>query len=93
MSEVLNRKHPLSLNMIRRLSEGLGISADVLMREPAQVLANGADIDWQAFPLSEMRKRGYFPDFHGSPQELREYAAEQLGAFIGRVGAKPRGRI
>jgi HTH-type transcriptional regulator / antitoxin HigA len=43
VSEVLNRKRPLSLSMIRRLSEGLGISADVLIREPAQVLADGAD--------------------------------------------------
>ncbi|ESQ11624.1 MAG: hypothetical protein N838_35000, partial [Thiohalocapsa sp. PB-PSB1] len=85
VSEVLNHKRPLSLNMIRRLSEGLGISADVLIREPTPALAGGADIDWQAFPLSEMRKRGYFPDFHGSVQELREYAAEQVGAFIGRI--------
>jgi HTH-type transcriptional regulator / antitoxin HigA len=45
VSEVLTRKRPLSLNMIRRLSEGLGISADVLVREPAQVLADGADSD------------------------------------------------
>jgi len=85
VSEVLNRKRPLSLNMIRKLSDGLGISADVLIREPTQALAEGADLDWQAFPLSEMRKRGYFPDFHGSTQELREYAAEQVSAFIHRV--------
>lgn len=40
VSEILNRKRPLSLNMIRRLSEGLGISADVLIREPVQRAAN-----------------------------------------------------
>ncbi|WP_089729876.1 helix-turn-helix domain-containing protein [Candidatus Thiosymbion oneisti] len=34
VSEVLNRKRPLSLNMIRKLSSGLGLSADVLIREP-----------------------------------------------------------
>jgi HTH-type transcriptional regulator/antitoxin HigA len=35
VSEVLNGKRTLSLNMIRRLSAGLGLSADVLIREPA----------------------------------------------------------
>ena len=32
VSEVLNRKRGLSINMIRRLHEALGISADVLIR-------------------------------------------------------------
>lgn len=33
VSEVINKKRSLSLNMIRRLSHGLHISADVLVRE------------------------------------------------------------
>lgn len=33
VSEVLSRKRPLTLPMIRRLSEALGIRADVLIRE------------------------------------------------------------
>ena len=33
VSEVLNRKRPLSLSMIRRLHRGLGIPAEVLIRE------------------------------------------------------------
>lgn len=33
VSEVINKKRGLSLNMIRRLSHGLHISADVLVRE------------------------------------------------------------
>ncbi len=32
VSEILNRKRPLSLRMIRKLHEGLGISADILVR-------------------------------------------------------------
>lgn len=32
VSEVLNRKRPLSLKMIRKLQKGLGISADVLVQ-------------------------------------------------------------
>lgn len=32
VTEVLNRKRPLSLGVIRRLNSGLGISVDVLIR-------------------------------------------------------------
>jgi len=34
VSEILNRKRPLSLNMIRALHSGLGISAETLVQEP-----------------------------------------------------------
>ena len=33
VSEVLSNKRPLTLNMIRRIKAGLGISADLLIRE------------------------------------------------------------
>lgn len=36
VSEVLSRKRPLTLAMIRRLRRGLGISADVLVGEDAR---------------------------------------------------------
>ena len=62
---------------ITRLQHGL--------QSATRAEADGADLDWEAFPLAEMRKRGYFPDFHGSAQELRDYAAEQVSAYIGRV--------
>jgi HTH-type transcriptional regulator/antitoxin HigA len=40
VSEVLNRKRPLTLEMIRRLHTGLGIAADVLIQPyPTQVAA------------------------------------------------------
>src|SRR5690242_18644777 len=34
VAEILNRKRPLSIGMIRRLHERLGISAEVLIRVP-----------------------------------------------------------
>lgn len=40
VSEVLNRKRPLSLSMIRKLHEGLGIPAEVLLQEPGAKLAS-----------------------------------------------------
>lgn len=36
VSEVLNRKRPLSLSMIRKLHKGLGIPAEVLVQEPGK---------------------------------------------------------
>ena len=41
-SELLNRRRPLTLPMIRRLHEGLGIPAEVLIRESG-MLAGTAD--------------------------------------------------
>jgi HTH-type transcriptional regulator/antitoxin HigA len=32
VAEVLNRRRPLSIDMIRKLHEGLGISAEILIR-------------------------------------------------------------
>lgn len=85
VTEVLNGSRKLSLNMIRKLSEGLGISADTLIRDSVQKSVESSNIDWHAFPLAQMRQRNYFDCFSGSLQELKEYAAEQLGRFISSV--------
>ena len=85
VTEVLNGTRSLSLNMIRKLSEGLGISAEVLIRESSKKTASENEIDWQAFPLSEMRKRGYFEGVIQTLPELKEYAAEQVSRFISSV--------
>lgn len=78
VSEVLNGKRPLSLNMIRRLSSGLGIPAEILIQEPVLEAASEKDINWQAFPLAVMLRRGYFEGYEGTLPELKEYAAEWL---------------
>lgn len=85
VSEVLNRKRPLSLNMIRKLVSGLGIPAEILIQDPKQKAAISADVEWRRFPLSDMRKGGYFEGFDGSLQELKEYAAERVSSFISSV--------
>jgi len=85
VSEVLSGKRKLSLNMIRKLSEGLDISVDVLIKEPLQKKVNTTEIDWHAFPLIEMRKHDYFDGFTGSIQELKEYAAEKVGQFLSSI--------
>jgi HTH-type transcriptional regulator/antitoxin HigA len=38
VADVLNRQRPLSLKMVRKLHDGLGIPAEILIREPSPVL-------------------------------------------------------
>lgn len=85
VTEVLNGTRNLSINMIRKLNSGLGISAEVLIREPCQKKALSTDIDWEAFPLSDMRTRGYFEGFTGSLIEHKEYSIEKLSSFLSSV--------
>lgn len=60
VSEVLNRKRPLTVQMIRALTIGLGISADTLVGVslPDFPAAKG-DVDWSKFPIKEMTRRGW----------------------------------
>ncbi len=85
VSEVLSRKRPLSLSMIRRLHSGLGIPADVLISgsEISQALVGEEpEMDYTKFPLKEMFDRGYFADFKGNTQRLKDYAEELLLSFM-----------
>jgi len=85
VTEVLNGTRNLSINMIRKLHQGLGISLDVLIKEPAHQKAISSNVDWEAFPIAEMRSRGYFDGFSGSAREVKEYCAETLTSFISSV--------
>ncbi|MBJ2143598.1 ImmA/IrrE family metallo-endopeptidase [Delftia acidovorans] len=61
VSEVLARKRPLTVNMIRALSTGLGISAETLIGtdSPDENNSEIKDIDWSKFPVKEMVARGW----------------------------------
>ena len=56
VSEVLSGKRSLTLRMIRALSKGLNIPADVLLQES---LPSDPGLDWTRFPLQEMHRRGW----------------------------------
>jgi len=88
VSEVLNKKRPLSLAMIRALHAGLGIPAEVLLREPGGNL-DAPKYDYHDYPFAEMFKRGYFKSFNGALQDAKQYAEELLeelfANFQGRV--------
>lgn len=81
VSEVLSRKRPLSLPMIRRLNQGLGIPADILIEDVA-VVDQDPEIDYTRFPLKEMLERGCFGEFEGNVQRLKDYAEDLVRKFM-----------
>jgi HTH-type transcriptional regulator / antitoxin HigA len=81
VSEVLSRKRPLSLAMIRRLHAGLGIPAEVLIGE-SQELIPDPTVDYTKFPLAEMQERGLFGSVKRPVQYLKDYAEELVTAFF-----------
>jgi len=85
-SEVLGRKRPLTVQMIRALSIGLGISAETLVGlsagDEAGVPAK-ADVDWSKFPIKEMARRGWFGNFNSRAKSRVE---EIVKAFIEDAG-------
>ena len=62
VSEVLARKRPLTLSMIRALHLGLGISAEVLLQEGDPAYLEEMDIEWHRFPIREMVKRNWITE-------------------------------
>lgn len=84
VSEILLGRRQLTLPMIRKLSEGLGIPASFLIgREdsPIDNFDEDMEIDWSAFPIKEMVKAGYLPSVSG-----KNYPAEEVKNFFSCVG-------
>lgn len=84
VSEVLARKRPLTLSMMRHLHKRLDIPADILLGSPDNELALSGDpqYDYSKFPLQEMLERGYFENFSGSIREVKEKAEELVRNFM-----------
>ena len=85
VSEVLSRKRPLSLPMIRRLNQGLGIPADILIEDvetDSSLVGQEPEMDFTRFPLKEMLERGCFGDFEGNVQRLKDYAEDLVRRFM-----------
>lgn len=84
VSEVLSGKRPLTIPMIRAISVGLGISAEVLIgvSEDAEE-KNKDDIDWARFPAKEMIARGWIEKMKGKAKVTIE---DQVKDFVSQVG-------
>jgi HTH-type transcriptional regulator/antitoxin HigA len=91
VSEVLARKRPLNLAMIRKLHQGLGIPADVLLAqtEDAVDLNEALSYDTAKFPFKEMYARGYFKGFSGSLREAKDKTEELIRKFMYGFNLQP----
>lgn len=96
VSEVMSRKRPLSLSMIRKLHAGLGIPAEVLIggsQDEEVDLTSEPEYNYAKFPLHEMWERGHFADFKGGIKQVKEYAEDLVRKFMrgasGDLGRPP----
>ena len=87
VSEVLNRKRPLSLSMIRALNEGLGIPADILLKDTTKKLSS-KKFDPSKFPFAELFKRGYFKTEYKNIHEAKEYGEECLSELFSNLNGR-----
>jgi HTH-type transcriptional regulator/antitoxin HigA len=86
VSEVFSHQRPLSISMIRKLHHGLGIPAEILLREPGATLVKVPDgVDWERFPIVEMLKRNWL-DFQGTITEARRQAGVLISRWAARLG-------
>ncbi|MGZ8306420.1 MAG: helix-turn-helix domain-containing protein [Allosphingosinicella sp.] len=77
------RYRSASLDRLVKVSDALGVQIAKhaeLIGDPA-LCSVDPDV-WQAFPLAEMYKRGWFEDFAGSLTEARKVASELIPAFL-----------
>jgi HTH-type transcriptional regulator/antitoxin HigA len=82
VSEVLNRKRPLSLKMMRSLHKNLGIPAEVLLHEQGASLPKESSIEWERFPLKEMYNRNWFKNAPDSWALARDMAEELVKPLL-----------
>lgn len=85
VSEVLSRKRPLSLGMLKALHTSLGIPAAVLLRGEERAAADGSEAELARFPVKEMKRRGWLKLRSGATeadvmQALQAYLAPLAGA-------------
>lgn len=87
VSEVLGRKRPLTVNMIRALSSGLGISTETLVgvRETEVTQTEKDEVDWGRFPIKEMVARGWLQKLSNKAIKSTE---ELVQGFISNVGVE-----
>ena len=84
VSEILNRKRPLTVQMIRALTVGLGISADTLVGASLpDVSVNRSGVDWSKFPVKEMSGRGWIKSVEKAGSDSIE---ELVKSFISKAG-------
>lgn len=72
VSEILNRKRPLSLTMIRNLNTELKIPAEILLQDTEKKIIPLKKFEYSDYPVSEMFKLGYFSGYNKISQ-VKDY--------------------
>ena len=80
VSEILNKKRPLTISMMRSLHQNLGIPAEIFLQKtggnfPKAMLPH---VEWHTFPLKEMSKRGWLRPV----KNLKDSAEEAMRLFM-----------
>lgn len=84
VSEILSRKRPLTVSMIKALSVGLGISTETLVGVNATNESSSEDnVDWTKFPVKEMISRGWISN---RSDAIKNSAEEVIKGFIDQMG-------
>lgn len=79
VSEILNKKRPLTLSMMRSLHQNLGIPAEIFLQKTGENFPKDIpNIEWHLFPLKEMSKRGWISPI----KDLKDSAEETMRLFI-----------
>lgn len=85
-SEVLTRKRPLTIEMIRAIHEHLRVPAEILIGHPKQEATDASEIDWNKFPIKVMQKRGWLDtevaEGKSGEQLIRSYFARTSAQSI-----------
>lgn len=74
-SEVLSRKRPLTLQMIRALHEKLAIPPELLIREPVAEYRGSDKIKESDVPVELLVKRGWIDDARSASELLKRFLA------------------
>jgi HTH-type transcriptional regulator/antitoxin HigA len=80
VSEVLNGKRKLTVEMIRAISIGLNIPVETLIATSQAKGSSNSEIDWKKFPIKEMENRGWIKI------PSKEKIAETLSAYLASSG-------
>lgn len=85
VSEFLSRQRPLTVQMIRELSKGLGIPTEILVQESTEGKVSSAEADfaWDKLPAKEMLARGWISS--EKSKVSKEELAAKARAFVERV--------
>jgi len=72
VSEVLSRKRPLTLSMMRALHNGLGIPAKSLLQEQDPLALQDYKVEWEKFPAKDIAERGWLSSYLKSTDDMTE---------------------